>query len=122
MAFHAMGVHKVLGKVPLVGKLVDAPYQRMVKKVRGRPLNDYACYSVIEEDVKIIINGFVLSETAPVIERFEAASEFETDDRSGSPGSPSLITATLQAVNIADLRKVAKLRSHKMVFDYLDAG
>ena len=44
MAFHAMGVHKVLGKVPLVGKLVDAPYQRMVKKVRGRPLNDYACY------------------------------------------------------------------------------
>ena len=36
MAFHAMGVHKVLGKVPLVGKLVDAPYQRMVKKVRHR--------------------------------------------------------------------------------------
>jgi len=26
------------------------------------------------------------------------------------------------AVNIADLRDIAKLRSHKMVFDYLDAG
>ena len=27
-----------------------------------------------------------------------------------------------QAVNIADLRKIAKWRAHKMVFDYLDAG
>ncbi|GMI14163.1 hypothetical protein TrLO_g5421 [Triparma laevis f. longispina] len=58
MPFHRMGVHKVLGNVPLVGKVLDAPYQRMVKN----------------------------------------------------------------AINIADLRSIAKLRAHKMVFDYLDAG
>jgi len=30
--------------------------------------------------------------------------------------------ALAKAVNIADLRTIAKARSHKMVFDYLDAG
>jgi len=58
MPFHRMGVDKVLGKVPFVGSILDAPYKRMLRK----------------------------------------------------------------AVNIADLRKIAKLRAHRMVFDYLDAG
>ena len=33
MPFHRMGVDKVLGKVPFVGSILDAPYKRMVRNV-----------------------------------------------------------------------------------------
>ncbi|GMI58393.1 hypothetical protein ScalyP_jg2606 [Parmales sp. scaly parma] len=58
MPFHKLGLHKVLKHVPLVSKILNAPYKHQLKN----------------------------------------------------------------AVNIADLRMVAKSRAHKMVFDYLDAG